>query len=134
MNGELLDHFVRRLEELFGAPYNLSRFLFGRWGIEGFSSLQQVEALFASDLFRKTILPNGRISLLRRYTKAEIEALGTSLTPTGGNGHEFTDSRFGFRWRQVYHGMAETWLDLYSVIDPQVDESKIQDAKRAVGQ
>jgi hypothetical protein len=130
-SADLADHFERQLQELFGAPPNLARFLFGRWGIRDFTSHRQIDAFLASDLFRKAICPNGQINLLKRHAKAEIEAFGTSLHPEGGDGHEFVDSKFGYRWRQVYHGMGEVWLDLYSVTDPQVDEAKVQAAKKS---
>lgn len=69
------------------------------------------------------IIPNG-INLIKRYSADKLKVMGLTLNVQDDNNREFIDNRLNYKWKQVYHGMGDTWLDLYEVTDPTVTESE----------
>lgn len=104
--------------DFYGAHFSVASLLYKNWNISVISNKKEIDDLLISPILKELLLPNGKICLVRRYSLAELEALGANLKCLDSDKHEFFDTKFGYNWQQVYHGMAENWLDLFEVNEP----------------
>ena len=105
---------------MYGAPPSLARYLYTHWRVNELGSEIEIDQFLNSATVKQALIPKHDISLVGRYC-----ALGIDLMIEDPLKHLFSDSKHNYKWQQVFHGMTDTWLDLYHVVDPVVDESKI---------
>ena len=111
--------------KLYGAKPSLADFLFESWKVELLASTAIIDRLLNADLVKSAISPRG-LSLIKSYTESELAHVGLTLNACPTSEHEYVDNGFQYRWKQVYHGPADSWLDLYEVVEPTVDDGKIK--------
>jgi hypothetical protein len=121
----LLDYFVERIYQVYGVTYYLARRFYERWDLDNLRSKKGIDSFLNSDLLRGVLVSKDGINFVKRYEEAELLSLGVVLEIENENEHLFKDSKYGFRWRQLYHGFSEVWLDLYMIVDPPIDDKAI---------
>lgn len=125
MNLELKDYFIQQLTEIYEAPYWLAYHLFTRWNIEQLVSKNEVDQFLDSKIVKEVVFAEGKLNNMKRYTQKELDDMGIALKLVDPEKHEFLDTKFGYRWQQIYHGMSDVWVDRYQIVSPAADDSKL---------
>jgi hypothetical protein len=125
MRFDLMDYFIERLYQVYGVTESPARHFYESWNLEKLNSKSEIDSFLNSDLLRNVVVSKDGLNLLKKYEAAELENLGTVLNQENENERIFKDTKFGYTWRQLYHGFSEVWLDQYVIIAPVIDDKII---------
>ena len=116
---ELKEAFIKELGKIYDANENLARYLFDRWNVETKVSLSDLVRFLNSDAVRKVFFVLPELNRAKNYSVKELEQRGIHLDEViDSEKRVYRDKKYGFKWREKYHGMADCYTGLYELIEP----------------
>lgn len=123
---ELRLEFIKCLNETYGVNENLGRFLFERWHIKHKCTLDNLSKFIKSEKVRRVFFVRPDINRAKRYSRRELIKIGIKLgTLIDAKERIYKDSKYGFTWKEKYHGMADEYSGLFELIEPEPDDAHL---------
>lgn len=124
-NIELMDFFSRALFEEYEVPPSMARYLFSRWHISKFEDKEEIRNFVKNEDVKKVFFIKPGINIVKKYSQKELNNLGLVLSEIDALNHLYKDNKYNFLWQEVYHGISESWLGVYTIKDPDPDDKHL---------
>jgi len=124
-NNDMSKLFSKLMMKEYEVGENQARFLFDRWNIERHQSIDTIENFVKSEKVRKVFFIQDDINISKNYSLDDLKKIGVNLIEINAKEHTFKDDKYGYLWKEIFHGMSDAWIGLFQIVDPKPKDNHL---------